>query len=156
VLGGVAACAGCLIPLPLEQEHLPDAGEMLVVKGAQPAFGTLRPDIPQRAYQLGIDVVTENPNVAGRLYQQVNGTCCEIDLTKTDATFFLGNSSTSATSSPGRYSVNFSTVLPCQGQKGIIYLIPVIASNGFRNNMAIEPDGLGEIDRTHYWTIFCP
>ena len=50
-------------------------------------------------------------------------------------------------------------VLPCAtGFAGsIAYVVPVVASGGFVDGPSgIRPEGLGEVDRSHYWTVICP
>lgn len=150
--------AGCLIPLPLEQEGQPDAGEMLLIKGAQPKpFGTFSVMLEGEKFSLDVDVATESPTVAGQLYRQVNGTCCELDPMSTSVTNFLGGGTTNPTSDPGRWTISFP-VQPCgQNAPKTVYLVPVIASGGFFYDMQRnEFIARGEVDRSHYWTVTCP
>ena len=60
----------------------------------------------------------------------------------------------------GSYSLVFSQqVLPCAtGFAGsIAYVVPVVASGGFTDGPSgFRPEGLGVVDRSHYWTVICP
>lgn len=160
--GGAALCAltagaGCLIPLPLEQATQPDAGEMLVIKGAQPKpFGTFSVTSSSMLFTLFVDVATLSPTVKGLLYQQVNGTCCELELDNSSVTHFIDEGKTEPTSDPGRWTISF-LVQPCsQSTLKTVYLVPVIASGG----IVLQGDqtflAKGEVDQTHYWTVNCP
>lgn len=158
--GGAALCAlvagaGCLIPLPLEQESQPDAGDTLAIKGAQPKLGTIPLMSSSAVFELIVDVATENPAVKGLLYKQINGTCCELEPDNPLVTAFIDEGKTDATSDPGRWTITF-TVQPCsQSTLKTIYLVPVIASGG----IVLQGDEFiakGEVDRTHYWTVICP
>lgn len=148
---------GCIVPLPLEQQRQVDGGQTLIVKGARDPFGTLRAPNPTFGYTFDIDVVTDSPDVLGRLYALGSGKCCDIDVSKTDVTRYLQTGATTATETPGRYTISFATVLPCaQGfTVNPVFLIPVIASGGF---VSMPPylEGRGEVDATHYWTVTCP
>lgn len=160
-LGAVLALppliGGCIVPLPLEQQRQVDGGQTLVVKGAQAPFGTLRAMNPTSVFNLNIDVVTDSPDVVGRLYALGSGQCCDIDFTKPDVTRYMQTGATSATETSGRYTISFQTVAPCaQGfTVNPVFLIPVIASGGFTTTTA-APEGRGEVDATHYWTVTCP
>lgn len=154
-----ALLAGCLVPLPLEQQTPTDGGQLLVVKGANPSFGTRAFMQQYQSDSFDIDVISESPNVAGRLYLQGNGKCCELDVTKPESTRYLLDGTTEALSSnPGRYTIRFRTVVPCSHFLTVspVFLVPVIASGGFSSKDPIAPNGQGEIDDTHYWTVTCP
>lgn len=151
----LATGAGCLIPLPLEQEAQPDAGETVVIKGAQPKLGTIPVTGSSMLFTLSVDVATDSSMVKGLLYQQVNGTCCELEPDNLSVTRFIDEGKTEPTSDPGRWTISF-VVQPCSlFTLKTVYLVPVIASGGF----VLQGDQFlakGEVDRTHYWTVICP
>lgn len=153
-LGVLVAGAGCLIPLPLEQATQPDAGEMLVIKGAQPKpFGTFTiTSEGDNFLTLSVDVATQSPAVGGLLYRQINGTCCELDPINTE---FGGQGITAPTSDPGRWTISFP-VQPCLRGLKTAYLVPVIASGGIVSISGNDYIAKGEVERTHYWTVLCP
>jgi hypothetical protein len=150
---------GCLIPIALEQQNPSDGGELLLVKGAMPAFGTQRAMTITDAFQYRVDVATDSANVAGRLYIQLNGTCCDLNPEMAGATRFLQQALVQA-ASENRYTVEFRQVVqPClQGFAGsTVYIVPVIASGGFIDGpTGTKPAGFGEVDQSHYWTVTCP
>lgn len=154
----VSLLSGCIVPLPLEQQRQADGGQTLVVKGAQDPFGTLIAPNPTYSFTLNIDVVTDSPDVVGRLYALGSGKCCDIDVSKTDVTRLLQTGATSATETAGRYTISFQTVLPCAQGFTVrpVFLVPVIASGGFVNKDSSSPEARGEVDATHYWTVTCP
>lgn len=159
----VCALTGCLVPIPLEQQNTSDGGQPLRVVGALPAFGTTRAMGMLDTYMYQVDLLTDSPNVVGRLYFQLNGTCCELAVNNTNITRYVQQSSELHAVDPpgsGRYTLSFSQkVLPCaQGISGPVYVVPVIAADGFVDDASggINPEGRGETDRSHYWTVICP
>lgn len=152
-----------MIPLPLEQQNTSDGGQMLIVKGAMPPFGTQRPTKATDTYVYQVDVIASSPNVVGRLYIQLNGSCCDLNLDDSNITRYLQQNSELRPIEPlssRRYTMFFGqNVLPCaQGFPGsTAFVIPVITSEGFSDGPGgVFPDALGEVDRTHYWTVNCP
>ena len=148
------------MPLPLQQQNSADGGQLLIVTSAEPQFGTqLAPSLTY-ASTYRIDVISDSPSVAGRLYRQVDGTCCELDITKSGQTRFLQQAQvTRVAPDKNLYSVDFNNpvVLCDQGLPAgsTIFIVPVVASGGFIPSPVL-PDGMGMVDRTHYWTVRCP
>ena len=81
--------SGCLIPIPLEQQVTTDGGRYLQVKAAIPPFGTQRATSILEKYSYQVDVVTDSPDVAARLYVQLNGTCCDLNLDNPNITRYF-------------------------------------------------------------------
>ncbi|MBP6607935.1 MAG: hypothetical protein KA258_00010 [Deltaproteobacteria bacterium] len=153
--------SGCLIPIPLEQQVTTDGGRYLQVKAAIPPFGTQRATSILEKYSYQVDVVTDSPDVAARLYVQLNGTCCDLNLDNPNITRYFQQAQVAVVDpAAGSYSLVFSQqVLPCAtGFAGsIAYVVPVVASGGFADGpVGVRPEGLGEVDRSHYWTVICP
>ena len=153
--------AGCLVPQSLMEETGSDGGTQLIVKGAQPPFGTIRPTQTLDGYNFQIDVISSSPMVAGRLYAQLSGDCCDLNIDDVNIARFLYSGTATALGSESlRYTIDFrQTFPPCTlgfaGKMG--YLIPVLATGGFRDDpKPFSPDGIGEVDRSHYWTVICP
>lgn len=159
--------AGCLVPLPLEQEAAPDGGLLLQVIDSDPKFGvqSLTKSTDQVQYQL--DVLTDSPQVKGRLYVQLNGTCCDlgVDATPPTARFLLQADPRliemgMQTGSMDRYTIDFSQrVQPCNmsASSSLVFMVPVVATEGFADGTTgYHPEGLGTVDRSHYWTVICP
>lgn len=165
-LGVVAACLpACLVPIPLEQETVPDGGMLLEVTGSNPAFGTQRVMGLLDQFNYQVDVVTDSPLIAGRLYVQLNGSCCDLDVSSNPPTArFLQQAEprliSSGTGATSRYTIDFPQVVqPCNlGSSGSLsFIVPVLASGGFKDlPTGFRPDGLGITDRSHYWTVICP
>lgn len=157
----VVGQVGCLIPIPLEQQVTTDGGLSLQVKAAIPPFGTQRATSILEKYTYQVDVVTGSADVAARLYLQINGTCCDLNIDNPNVTRWSQQAQAQAVdATTGSYSMVFSQpVLPCTmvPAGAIVYVVPVIASGGFADfQMGVRPDGLGEVDRSHYWTVICP
>jgi hypothetical protein len=157
----LAVQIGCLIPIPLEQQVTTDGGRSLQVKAAIPPFGTQRATSILEKYAYQVDVVSDSADVAARLYLQINGTCCDLNIDNPNVTRWSQQAQAQAVdSSTGSYSMVFSQpVLPCTmvPAGAMVYVVPVIASGGFADfQMGVRPDGLGEVDRSHYWTVICP
>ncbi len=153
--------AGCLIPIPLEQQVTPETCSSLSVQSAIPPFGTQRATSILEKYSYQVDVTTDCPSVSARLYLQLNGTCCDLNVDNPNVTRFYQQAQAQAVdSTAGIYSLVFSQqVLPCAtGFAGsIAYVVPVVASGGFADGPSgFRPEGLGEVDRSHYWTVTCP
>jgi hypothetical protein len=153
--------AGCLIPIPLEQQVSTDGGNNLLVRAAIPPFGTQRATSILEKYSYQVDVLTDSTEVAARLYLQLNGTCCDLNVDNPNVTRFNQEAQARAVDpTTGSYSMVFNQqVLPCAtGFAGsIAYVVPVVASGGFVDGPSgIRPEGLGEVDRSHYWTVICP
>ncbi len=167
---GLAALAllpasGCLIPLPLEQQNSVDGGQLLVVTGAMPKFGSQVALMNTMPFSYQIDVISDSASLAGRLYLQVNGSCCDLKLDDSNVTRFKSQAQvTPLAQGNNLYTVEFNNpVVPCS--EGLpagstVYVVPVLASGGFspgpNPNAGIYPDGLGVVDRSHYWTVKCP
>ncbi len=142
-----------------------DGGSILQVTGATPPFGTQQAFTITDKWNYEVDVLSDSPVVAGRLYWQVNDTCCDLNVDDPTITRFLQNADTMAVSSTagpiGAYTITFrSAVQPClppvaPGLRA--FVVPVLASEGFTDNGAtgISPDGLGVVDNSHYWTVSC-
>ena len=75
----------------------------------------------------------------------------------TEVTNAAAEGKTYPTSDPGRWTITFQ-VQPCaRPVPKTVYLVPVIASGGvFYDTQRKEFIALGEVDRTHYWTVTCP
>lgn len=161
LLGVAAAATGCLVPIPLDQEVPLDGGTSLKVVEAMPMFGTTTAISSTMPFNFQIDIETDNPKSAGRLYLQVNDSCCNLDVENPNVTRFRQHADAQQIE-PGkpRYKIDFSqTELPCgQGFSGTrVFLVPVITSGGFKDGpMGIRPEAFGDVDRSHYWTINCP
>ena len=152
---------GCLIPIPLEQQATTDGGRTLQVKAAIPPFGTQRATSILEISADQVDVITDSADIAARLYLQINGTCCDLNIDNPNVTRWSQQAQAQAVdSATGSYSLVFSQpVLQCTmvPAGAIVYVVPVIASGGFSDfQMGVRPDGLGEVDRSHYWTVICP
>lgn len=156
---------GCLIPLPLEQQNVVDGGQLLVVTGSMPKFGSQVALMNTTTFTYQIDVVSDSASLAGRLYVQVNGSCCDLKIDDSNVTRFRGQAQVTPLSQGNNlYSVEFNNpVVPCS--EGLpagstVYVVPVLASGGFipssSPNPVINPDGIGVVDRSHYWTVKCP
>jgi len=157
----VPEASGCLIPIPLEQQANSDGGKQLSVNAAIPPFGTQRATSILEKYSYQVDVLTESVDVAARLYLQLNGTCCDLNLDNPNVTRFYQQAQAQVVDpTVGSYSMVFSQqVLPCAtGFAGsIAYVVPVVTSGGFVDGPSgFRPEGLGEVDRSHYWTVICP
>ena len=152
---------GCLVPVPLSEQTPSDGGTTLIVKGAQPPFGTIRPTQARDGYNFQVDVISSSPTVVGRLYAQISGDCCDLNIDDFNVARFLYSGDATPLGTDGlRYTIDFrQTFPPCTlgfaGKMG--YLIPVLATGGFRDDpKPFSPDGIGEVDRSHYWTVICP
>jgi hypothetical protein len=160
---GFLACgllSGCLIPLPLEQEPTQEPDNRLVLQAAIPPFGAQRATSLLEKYTFQVDVISGNPEVAARLYLQINGTCCELNLENPNVTRWSQQATAQAADAlRGSFTLQFSQpVLPCTmvPAGAIVYAVPIVASGGFRDRGGVRPEGLGEVDQNHYWTILCP
>lgn len=151
---------GCVIPIPLEPQTATDGGDRLLVRAAIPPFGSLRATSLLEKYSFQVDVQAGSENVAARLYLQVNGTCCELNLDNPNVTRWSQQATAQTTdTAQGSYSLLFTQpVLPCTmvPAGAVVYAVPVIASGGFADRNGVRPEGQGEVDRSHYWTIICP
>lgn len=165
LLPGIFLLSGCLVPIPLEAEAPTDGGQRLEVLGGTPKFGSLPVVSSLDSFNLGVDVECDSPAVAGRLYLQLNGSCCDLDVTNTKVTRFLQNADTLPVSTnrgngtTARYTIDFrQPALPCTFVSGsIAFIIPVLASGGFQDGpTGFRPEGIGITDRSHYWTVICP
>lgn len=153
--------AGCLIPQSLTEDVPSDGGTLLIVKGSSPPFGTIHPAETLDGYNFQIDVISSTPNVAARLYAQLRGDCCNLNIEDMNtARFLYTGTATALGTESGRYTIDFRQPFPpCTlgfaGKMG--YLIPVLATGGFRDDLKpFSPEGIGEVDRSHYWTVICP
>lgn len=165
VLLATIAAPACLVPLPLDVEKTPDAGQHLRVISAKPMFGTQPLGGPLDPFAAQIDVECDNPLVAARLYAKINASCCDLNVEDNKDTIFSGYADATPVS-PGTGAMNLYTiefrqaVLPCNlnpsGKR--VYIVPVLASGGFPGGPAgFRPEeGLGTIDRTHFWEVNCP
>lgn len=159
-----SSLAACLVPIPLEQVATSDGGQILEVTGANPAFGTQRPTSGGEPFIYEVDVISDSPSVAGRLYAQLNGSCCDLDVDDRKVTYPHQSGTTMAVGAgagaTARYTINFPQVVrPCTlGFAGtVVYLVPVLASGGFQDGPnGFRPEGNGVVDRSHYWTVICP
>ena len=152
---------GCLIPQSLSEDSPSDGGTLLIVKGASPPFGTIHPAETLDGYNFQIDVISSTPAVAARLYAQLRGDCCNLNIEDMNTARFLYSGTATALGSEGqRYTIDFRQPFPpCTlgfaGKMG--YLIPVLATGGFRDDLKpFSPEGIGEVDRSHFWTVICP
>jgi hypothetical protein len=163
---GLGLCAGlllgpgCLVPLPLSQEMPTDGGTLLEVTGANPPFGTQGPLMRTDPFNFQVDVTSDSPSVVGRLYVQVNGSCCDLNVDNSNITRFLQEADTLPVNpGSGRYTIDFrQTVLPCNlgFSASTAYVVPVLASGGFVDGpRGFRPEGKGIVDRGHYWTVIC-
>ena len=153
--------AGCLIPIPLEQQVSTESCKNLMVKSAIPPFGTQWTNKRLETYSFQVDVLTDCTKVAARLYLQLNGTCCDLNLDDPNVTRFDQEAHVQLVDpTAGSYSLVFNQrVLPCAtGFPGMpVYVVPVVASGGFVDGaMGVYPEGFGEVDHGHYWTVICP
>lgn len=153
--------SGCLIPQGLTEDLPSDGGTQLIVKGASPPFGTIHPAETLDGYNFQIDVISSTPTVAARLYAQLRGDCCNLNIEDMNTARFLYSGTATALGAEGqRYTIDFRQPFPpCTlgfaGKMG--YLIPVLATGGFRDDLKpFSPEGIGEVDRSHYWTVICP
>jgi hypothetical protein len=111
-----------------------------------------------------ISDVSDKSQLSGRLFLQLNGTCCNLDVDSGAARFLqIAETSSivdSSTNGASRYTIDFrQPVQPCnQGISAtIVYVVPVVASGGFKDGpRGVSPDGVGLVDRNHYWTVICP
>lgn len=160
------AAPGCLVPLQLEPEAAPDGGQILMITGADPRFGSL-PVVSKfdTLSNFTVDVVTDSAQVAGRLYLQLNGSCCDLNLERQPPTTrFLQQADTSPIDvgggTTGRYTIGFrQAVQPCaEATSGaLLFIVPVVATEGFKDGPTkVGPEGLGLTDNSHYWTVTCP
>lgn len=161
LLPALVNTSGCLVPQSLVEESGTDGGTLLIVKGAQPPFGTIHPTQTLDGYNFQIDVISTSPAVAGRLYAQISGDCCDLNIDDANiARFLYSGTATPLGNESLRYTIDFrQTFPPCTlgfaGKMG--YLIPVLATGGFRDDpKPFSPEGIGEVDRSHYWTVICP
>lgn len=157
---GLLVLPGCLVPLPLQQQNSVDGGQLLMISSAVPPFGTQVATKVTDNWKYTIDVVSDSPSLAGRLYRKVDGSCCDVDLTNPRSTRFQQQAQvTRLAPDKNLYSVEFNNqVVPCDQDQPAgftIFIVPVLASGGFLPD-PVEPDGIGVVDRTHYWTVRCP
>ncbi len=150
------------MPVSLEREAPTDGGQILQVTGSNPVFGTQLTTGSLDTFNYQIDVMSDSPMVSGRLYVQLKGNCCDLDVDKVDTTRFLQDTTAvnPTMNSLGRYTIDFrQTVQPCaQGVSvSIVYIVPVLATGGFVDDQStrFRPEGLGVVDRSHYWTVIC-
>ena len=158
---GLLVLPGCLVPLPLEQQNSVDGGQLLMVTDGRPPFGTQPVLKLTDASTYKINVISDSPSLAARLYRKVDGTCCDLDLSKGDSTRFLLQAQvTRPAPDKNNYTVDFNNpvVLCDQTPAGsTIFIVPVLASGGFiPDPNSTQPDGIGVVDRSHYWTVHCP
>lgn len=157
---------GCLAPIPLEPQVVADGGMILQMFTGDPDFGKLDALSTGETFRFQIDVVSDSASLAGRIYTQINGTCCQLNVQDYNVTRFQQNAdvipAASNTGAYGHYTVDFRQPMqPCTlvAPGGTAYLIPVLASQGFREQPTGDvplPDGLGIVDRSHSWSVKCP
>lgn len=160
-LGPLLGLCACLVPIPLTTEGQSDANAELLVLSAQPAFGTVRATDILDPFRFQIDIQSSTSNVASRLYAQMSGDCCDLQVEDFNVTRFQQHADLSPIGTTAdRYTLDFrQTFPPCSlGFSGKIgYLVPVIAVGGFADGRSgFRPDAVGLVDRGHYWTIVCP
>lgn len=158
--------AGCLAVIPLEPEVVADGGMILQMFTGDPDFGKLDALSTKETFHFQIDVISDSASVAGRIYTQINGTCCQLNVQDPDVIRFQQNAdvvpAASNTGSYGHYTVDFRQPMqPCTlVAPGVTaYLIPVVASLGFRDQPIGDvpsPDGMGVVDQSHFWSVKCP
>ena len=154
---------GCAIPVPLSEQAVVGEVQVLQVRDALPPFGAQAAHGPTDPYLYQLDVVVDQPAsaLAGRLYLQVDGACC--DLTVGDSTKFLQTADVLAADTSGgtasAYTVQFrQPVLPCTlvSHGTTAFVIPVLAAEGFLDGpTGFLPAGRGVSDSTHFWAVFC-
>jgi hypothetical protein len=162
---GLAPCllSACLVPIPLSAETS-DGGQILQVTGATPPFGTQFAQNKDTPFFYEVDVKSDSPTLAARLFLQVNGTCCQLNISDSTVTQFRQYANPpfldSTMGTVGQYTINFpSPVQPCQqAQPGTeIFVVPVLATQGFSSTDGpTSANGLGAVDSSHYWTVSCP
>ncbi len=153
--------SACLVPIPLDQQNPTDGGQLLVVTSAIPEFGARSAIKQTDGFVYSIHVQSDSSNLAGRLYLQVNESCCDLMVDDPNATRFLESAANVTADDPSgnSYTVGFGTVVPCvQVASGAVaYVVPVLASGGFADGPnGIRPEGLGTVDQTHFWSVRCP
>ncbi len=139
----------------------PNEGAQLEVISTSPPLTMLQAISITQSFLFEADVITDNPMAAGRLYLQVNGSCCNINIANPTVTLFIEQAYVQPVdANAGRYTMTFQMpVQPCTHVplKSIAYVIPAFASGGFVDGpTGVEPVGLGIVDNLHYWTVACP
>lgn len=158
--------SGCILPAALQQE-VPDGGLLLEVVSSEPSFGPLKAVNPSQTYKdIRIDVFSDSSAVAGRLFIQKNGLCCDLDNPDHAVIEHNQNADTMKLESDigpyPHYTLVFrQPVQPCGAvpPTKVAYLIPVIASQGFsdqQGDAVSASTGLGFVDKTHFWSVQCP
>jgi hypothetical protein len=154
--------AGCLVPLPLSEQTAADGGQVLMVVGAMPPFGTMQAISITQQQNYSVEVITDSPRVAGRLFIEVNDACCNLTGDYTVIKFSQFGYAMPEDTGSGtlvRYNIQFQQpVQPCTmvPPKVRANVIPVLATEGFPDPTGVGPNGLGIVDNSHFWQISCP
>lgn len=154
---------GCLVPLPLSEQTVADGGAVLMVVGSMPPFGTMQAISITQQQNYSVEVITDSPRVAGRLFIEINDACCNLNADDPNVIRFsqFGYAMPEDTGSGTlvRYNIQFQQpVQPCTmvPPKVRANVIPVIATEGFPDPTGVGPNGLGIVDNSHFWQISCP
>ena len=152
-------CAGCLVPLPLSADNSVDGGSLLVVTDrTMPPFGTQVAMGGNAKFDYTLDVQTDNQTLDARLYAQVDGNCCELDVMNSQKIHILRDEPFMLTEvDPGHFRIRFIDVRPCQSvpPKATAYVIPVVATGGFVGDSSEPPEAVGTLNKNHYWSVQC-
>lgn len=149
---------GCLVPLPLEQQN-PGGGSVLMVRGAMPPFGVMRAIRQTDAIPFSVEVETDSPGLAARLYMQLTDGCCNLTINNPSATQYLRDATEITPLGMGQFRVSFGSVVPCYPKElsgATAYLVPVITTGHFLGGPTESVDTDGLTDRTHFWGVRCP
>ena len=154
---------GCVIPIPLTEQTSADGGEILEVSSdSEIPLGVLHPLSLTTSYIFKLDVQTNSSVLAGRLFLELNDTCCSLNESSNGSSFLQFGIVTQNdnSGSVGSYTLQFTQpVQPCPfvPPKTRAYVVPVVATQGFIDGpTGTSPVGLGTVDVSHYWTIYCP
>jgi len=153
-----ALAPACLVPLPLEQQNPTDGGQLLVIKGADPPFGFMKVLTATDTITFSIDIQTDSSALYGRLYLQVDQTCCKLNVSDQRVTRFVRDASDVLPGTPGGpLHMSFGLVVPCyQPAPPVVYLVPVIATGPFAGGPTESLDAQGTVDMNHFWVVGCP
>jgi hypothetical protein len=159
----VLLLAGCLVPLPLTEQTVADGGQILMVTSAMPVFGTTPATSTAQFFSYQVEVLTDSPQIAGRLFIEVNDACCSFVDDPNVTQFKQNGTVTQENPSAGnlvRYTIEFPnqfqpcTMVPPHLRANVI---PVLATEGFPDGpTGVVPNGLGIVDSSHFWQVSCP
>lgn len=155
---GLLLCTGCLIPLPLDAENTVDSGRLLLITDAtMPPFGTQVAMRQDAEFDYTLDVRSDSRTIAARLYVQINGNCCDLDVTDPQKIHFLQDAFMVTEVEPGRFRVGFIDVRPCYHvpPRATAYVIPAVATGGFVGGPTERLEAVGTLSKDHYWSVQC-